>query len=315
MAIYAIYKFEVQEGSRSLFYKDTGKRTIEMANAIVADLLRDGMTIVGKKRGQDQPLKSLDIREHGGVFTWVLCNVKDITKYEGHEKDTLESHPGCFVIFDSRPGVCQIAIERNSAFYSDTDKVVGHICRTFNMRLPEYGLKMVVKRKFQAGKFMDLVRRRILRDHDFVRRIVWEFPNPGKVQGIDADHRMRSHLQALSLLTRATNALSGRLELKGSKSVPLCVDDDEIEGLAQIIALSAQNGYKLTYYFYNSSAINIKDVACACHTIEGRVIRDFENGPQCMGEHGGETYELVQVLDHIREEIADHNENVVDSGE
>ena len=69
MAIYAIYKFEVQEGCRSLFYKDTGKRTIEMANAIVADLLRDGMTIVGKKRGQDQPLKSLDIREHGGVFT------------------------------------------------------------------------------------------------------------------------------------------------------------------------------------------------------------------------------------------------------
>ena len=219
------------------------------------------------------------------------------------------------MIFDSRPGVCQIAIERNSAFYSDTDKVVGHICRTFNMRLPEYGLKMVVKRKFQAGKFMDLVRRRILRDRDFVRRIVWEFPNPGKVQGIDADHRMRSHLQALSLLTRATNALSGRLELKGSKSVPLCVDDDEIEGLAQIIALSAQNGYKLTYYFYNSSAINIKDVACACHTIEGRVIRDFENGQLCMGEHGGETYELIQVLDHIREEIADYNENVVDSGE
>lgn len=51
MAVYAIYSYEIQEGNRTLFYKDTGTRAIDMANEIVGNLLNDGLTIIGKKRG------------------------------------------------------------------------------------------------------------------------------------------------------------------------------------------------------------------------------------------------------------------------
>lgn len=50
MALYAIYSYEIQEGDRSLFYKETGKKAIDMANEIVSNLLNDGLTVVGKKR-------------------------------------------------------------------------------------------------------------------------------------------------------------------------------------------------------------------------------------------------------------------------
>ena len=53
MAVYAIYSYELQEGSRSLFYRETGKKAIDMANEIVGNLLHDGLTVVGKKRKAD----------------------------------------------------------------------------------------------------------------------------------------------------------------------------------------------------------------------------------------------------------------------
>lgn len=39
MAQYAIYSYEIQEGDRSLFYEETGTKTIDMANEIVSNLL------------------------------------------------------------------------------------------------------------------------------------------------------------------------------------------------------------------------------------------------------------------------------------
>ncbi len=315
MAIYAIYSYTILEGNRSLFYKETGKKTIDMANEIISNLLHDGLTVVGKKRKQDQPLKSLNLIERNNVFTWVLCNVKDITQYEGHEKNTLESHPGGFVIIDNRPDVCQIAIEKNSAFDSDTDKVVKYLRRAFNCHLSDYGLKIVITKKWQAGKFKDLIRERIIKYNDSVKKVVWEFPNPDKIRGIDATEQMKDRLEGLKLLTQATNALKGKLTLTGAKGNPLNIDDDTIEDLAQIIALSAQNNYKLSYHFFKTSTVNFKDVVYAYASIDNNVVRDFEIG-QLINKGDDATYELIEKMDEIRKMIGDYeHEKVIDEGE
>ena len=314
MAVYAIYSYEIQEGNRSLFYKETGKKAIDMANEIIGNLLHDGLTIVGKKKRLDQPLKNLHKTEHDGVFTWVLCNVKDITQYEGHEKNTLESHPGGFVIVDNRPDVCQIAIEKNSAFDSDTDKVAKYLKRALNSHLSDYGLKVVIKHKYQAGNFKERVKERLLKG-DSVKKVVWEFPNPDKVKGIDASKQMMGRLEGLKLLTQASKALKGKLTLTGSKGNPIDVDDDKIEDYALFIALSAQNHYNLSYHFWQSSTVNFKDVAYAFGTIENKVITDFEAG-QLINDGNGSTFELIEKLDEIRKTIADYDhEKVVDEGE
>ena len=315
MAVYAIYSYEIQEGNRSLFYKDTGRKAIDMANEIIGNLLKDGLTVVGKKRKQDQPLKSLRLKERDGVFTWELCNVKDIAQYEGHEKNPLESHPGSYVIVDNRPEVCQIAIEKNNAFDNNTDKVVGYLRRALKTHLFEYGLDIIIKRKYQAGKFKDIIRERIVKQKDSVKKVVWEFPNPDKVKGIDASQEMRNRLGGLLLFTQAAQALKGKLTLTASKKHPMDVDDERIEDWAQMIALSAQNSYKLSYYFYNSPVVNFKDVAYAFCTIDNWVIRDFENN-QLVNKGEGTTYELIEKLDEIRNQIADYDhEKVVDNGE
>ena len=126
---------------------------------------------------------------------------------------------------------------------------------------------------------------------------------------------MKERLQGLMLFTQATKALKGKLTLTGSKRNPMDVDDDKIEDWAQIIALSAQNNYKLSYYFYNSSVVNFKDVAYAFATINNKVIRDFETG-QLTDNGEGTTFSLIEILDKIRKQIADYDrEKIVDDGE
>lgn len=315
MAVYAIYSFEIQEGNRSLFYKDTGKKAIDMANEIINNILHDGLTVIGKKRKEDQLLTIRHFIGRDEVFAWELCNVKDKTLCEGHDKIPYEEHPGSYIIVDNRPDVCQIVIEKNSAFGSDTDKVVKYLKRAFKAHLLDYGLKMVIKRKWQASKFKDVIRERIIKDHDSVKRVVWEFPNPDRVKGIDATQQMKDRLNGLMLFTQASKALKGKLTLTGSKKNPIDVDDDKIEDWAQIIALSAQNNYKLAYYFYNSPVVNFKDVADAFGTIDNKLIRDFEEG-YLSNKGEGTTFELIEKLDEIRKQIADYDhEKIVDDGE
>ena len=293
MAIYAIYSYEIQEGNRSLFYKETGKKAIDMANQIISNLLKDGLTVIGKKRNEDQLLTNHHFIGREGVFAWELCNVKDKNLLEGHEKIPYEEHPGSYVIVDNRPDVCQIA----------------------KAHWVEYGLKMVIKRKWQASNFKDVIRERIIKQKDSVKRVVWEFPNPDRVKGIDATQQMKEHLKGLMLFTQASNALKGKLTLIGSKKRSIDVDDDKIEDWAMIMALSAQNNYKLSYYFYNSPVVNFKDVADAFATIDNKVIRDFESG-QLIDKGEGTTFELIDRLDEIRKQIADYDrEKIVDDGE
>lgn len=314
MAVYAIYSYEIQEGNRSLFYKETGKKAIDMANEIISNLLKDGLTVIGKKRNEDQLLTIRHFIGRDGVFAWELCNVKDKTLIEGHEKIPYEEHPGSYVIVDNRPDVCQIAIEKNSAFGPDTDKVVKYLKRAFHAHLFEYGLKMVIKRKWQASNFRNKIEERIIKDHDSVKKVVWEFPNPDRVNGIDANQQMKNRLKGLLLFTQASKALKGKLTLTGSKRTPMDVNDVEIEDWAMIIALSAQNGYKLSYYFYNSPVVNFKDVAYAFASLDNKFIRDFELG-QLINKGEGTTFELIEKLDEIRKQIADYDhEKIVDDG-
>lgn len=249
------------------------------------------------------------------MYAWELCNEKDKILLEGHEKNSVTEHPGSYVIVDNRPNVCQIAIEKNSAFGPNTDNVVKYLRRAFKAHLFEYGLKMVIKRKWQASNFKDIIRERIIKNKDSVKKVVWEFPNPDKVKGIDATQQMKDRLEGLRLFTQASNAIKGKLTLTGSKKNPIDVDDDKIEDWAQIIALSAQNNYKLSYYFHNSSVVNFKDVAYAFASINNKVIRDFESG-QLIDNGEGTTYELIDKLDEIRKQIADYDrEKIVDDGE
>lgn len=95
-----------------------------------------------------------------------------------------------------------------------------------------------------------------------------------------------------------------RKNLKESDGVfiwELCnVKDIAQYGGVQIIALSAQNNYKLSYQFFQSPAIYIKDVASyAFCSKEDLFIKDLYEG-QRVNYGNGDTYALIEILDKIK---------------
>ena len=74
MSVYSVYTFEIQEGEKSLFYNNTSLRTIDKANTIVGNILHDGLTVVGKKKREAMPLRSINMTERNDVYSWTLCN-------------------------------------------------------------------------------------------------------------------------------------------------------------------------------------------------------------------------------------------------
>ena len=82
MAVYAIYSYEIQEGSRSLFYKDTGTRAIDMSNEIVNNILNDGLTVVGKKKKEEHTRQELFVvPEKFNRKKPIYINEKNIRQY------------------------------------------------------------------------------------------------------------------------------------------------------------------------------------------------------------------------------------------
>lgn len=301
MAVYAIYSYEVQEGDKSLLFPDTKEKAITHANEIVAGILKSDFKVLGKKNKKDQVLKCPLESHHENVFVFTLCNDVELPKYDGHKQLPSEhSHPGCYVIIDNREGVCQIAVEKNFAFDSDTDKVVKYLKRSLNEYLKVYGLKVEMNHKYWPETFETLVMKRVAQG-DYVKKVVWEFHDLNKVSGVDAPKDMLEQLSALKFLMEGMKAVKGKLTLQGGK---MNIDTDTVKLLGMILGLCAQNGYNISYHFKKSPAITYKEAVHAISYIENEIIDEFKNNSTVIGNGKEPTYNLILQLDNIRKEIA-----------
>ena len=118
MATYEIFKFDFRKsGQGQLFSKENGRSTLDDAQRIFGEILKEPLVITKQKRGDEVAhLENYVERRDGDILSMVVCNEKDINYRERKEEVTLTTHPGCRVIVDNRPGVGQMAIERDSSF-------------------------------------------------------------------------------------------------------------------------------------------------------------------------------------------------------
>lgn len=318
---YAIYTYEVKPrgnmklqfaGSDDLKF-DMNDTPEEKAHLIINHVMTHRLTVIGKKRKQDVPLIVKELHRHGDVFAFVLCNERDMTYYEGKQKESIVTHPGCYIVVDNRRGVCQIAIEKDDAFDMESNQAVKYLSRSFNDRLHDYGFEIVIKHKFSAESFTKQIKERLFVRRDVVTRIVWDFPNTKRVVGIDATEEQRQWLTSIVNTAVTAKALSGKLTLVGSKQNPLEADSEYNQQIGLMIMLSAQNGYNITYHFADSEKMSFKHASHAFMTIKEELIRDFMQGVSLhgdgvVGEESPEpTFELIWRLDDIRREIVTYN--------
>lgn len=303
MATYAIYKIEFQQARQGqLFSVDTGKSTLDDAQRILGDVLKDKLMIRKEKRGGEVAILDNYIEKwDGDVAVMVVCNEKEIKYKEKKDEVTLATHPGCRVIIDNRPDICQMAIERDDSFNGKTDSVRDLLQDALNKRLEEYRLVVTIKAKKRATEFWRMIDEQVYEHKDRPTKVIFTFPNPKEVTPIDTSPSMATQLNALRAICSAVDATKGVLQMESEKGAQLHIDRTR-EDMAEMVKLCSQNSYDISVHFKHYGVYRFGTTVKALFELKDEVMTDFLRGQR--------SYEisLVEWLDEIRNKIEEYDD-------
>ena len=113
MPTFAIYKLLFSRARQRSLLAEDGRTNLEHAQEYLEEVLTEKLPICKEQRDKSLlPLDNYVEARREGVTLMVVCNEKCHKYREKMEDLELVHHPGCHVIFDNRPGVAQLAIER-----------------------------------------------------------------------------------------------------------------------------------------------------------------------------------------------------------
>ena len=168
------------------------------------------------------------------VFVIKLANSKLINVEKNFQKQRLENNPSCYVIIDNRHDSQQIAIEENTAIFTDIEVVQKILAATFERHLSHNHLSIQINKRFQQSEFWNTIQR--YSNGITMVRFQFSYPNLPRVsETID---------QMISNASRATNSKQTTFEFKSdSDNLTLDSESDMLNGM---VKASADSGCPIT---------------------------------------------------------------------
>ncbi len=313
MIVFGIYKyFFVRSSEKNIFVDNTSDNLIEKAQEIFNGMLHGDKPFPISIEKRDKTLLPLDneiLVKHDRIALMLVCNEKH-KKYEDKkdEKD-LKYHPGCYVIFDNREGVANLAIERTSAFDGNPDKVCTLLQKAINDAFFNNGieLKIEIRCKVKEANLWEIVSHQVDNYNDRVTKVVFNFPVPGKVAGIDAPSEMKDKLSVMAAIARAMNGTKGAYHVEAERNKSLRLDQTQ-EDLAQMVHLCSRNVYDIHVHFKYYGIYRFGSEEKALSSLDEGIIQRFKSSQLAILSSGEMGLELVDWLDnvrHITEEFKD----------
>lgn len=303
MAVYAIYHYDFRQTRESaLKFEDSKETTLDKAQEVFEGLLQgiNPFNISTPKRDGTVVILENEVWKKNDRTTLMLvCNEKH-KKYQNKKEDKdFEFHPGCYVIIDNREDVANIAIERSSAFDSNPDKVCELLQEAFNQKLSEYRLEIEIRSKIREASVWDIVEHQTHEFKDSIKKVVFNFPIPQKVKGVDASKKMKRKLYSLATLGRAFNGAKASYQVEADKNGALKMDRTQ-EDMAQMVQLCTTNAYDIHIHFRYYGIYRFGAAERALYSLDDKVINDFVNNQTTFDDDGKVTFELSRWLDNIR---------------
>lgn len=307
MAIYAIYKLIFEKAEQTcVTASDAGEITIDKAQDLLDEVLKEELPMSKtNKRKEQVRLENYLERTERGISLLMICNEKNIQYSEKKEDRTLTSHPGCYVLIDNRPGVAQVAIERDSSFDGRPDTVRDILEAALNRKMEEYGLVVKINQKWKEGDFWTAVHEQCEVHKDRIRKVEFDFPNPDKVGPVDVNESFKMKMDLLSAFTRMVNADSGRLILSSDKDRIIQFRQEQ-EDMAAMVSLCSQNAYNISVRFEQYGMYRNGTDYKAFSELREEVLTEFRTGQRVLGREHEADLSLVQWLDEIRNVTKDY---------
>lgn len=311
MAQFVIYKYDFKEGDKTLYSTSTGKTALEEAQAHFDKLLQGNQMNLYKmkKHNSEFEIYKNDIFcTHNDITLMTVCKKKDVTIWKDYKELKESSYPFCHVVIDNREGVCQMAIEQASAFDGNPDKVRDILQESIQRELTEMGIKFEIRPKMKVKNFWEMVEEQRSVKKDVIKKVVFEFPNPDKVKGVDATPNMSERLRILSVLAESMGASKGKLSYEDSSEMGLQMERTS-EDLAQMVSLCCNNAYNIAVHFKKMGIYRYGDLVSAVYPIEDKILSDFTSGQTTIGEDSeNPSFALCDRMEDIRNLTKDFND-------
>lgn len=218
------------------------------------------------------------------------------------------SYPYSYVIIDNRDGIGQIAIERSSAWGSNTDKVRDILQQALHRKLADnYGLDISIDAKMSPTKFWDFIHYRLNKAKDQITKIQFAFSNTKKVTPIDAPKIKSDNLNAIINISNISGAIKSAFQMEfdsaGNEKI-----NEKNQDLAEMVNICANNAYELSVYFKDFKVYRCNENVLADYTLDRATLDNFQIGSRILSEKKEEgEFMLLQWLDNIRTETHDYD--------
>ena len=319
MSEYAIYSINIFKSDEQVFgeAKMSPEDALKISNHVLEEIftLRDEYNVPNDDQAKD-PYPMFVAQKRDGVIVLEVRNVqkKKIVKHD-EENSTVgnpvyfdgkeKSYPLCYVVVDARiKGECQVAIERSSAFRSNTD-IVRNILQTFlhTQLFLYYGLDASLPSKMKVSDIHEFIEDRVVNKGDRVERISYEFMNANLS---DKEYKSEFH-QVTQLFLDAQKAVSGIFNLKLDDNSYLNETDRKkrrkVDQVAQAVALCGTYGYELTMFFKKHGKYICNENIKAYFDMPESDITDFINGQ--TSTYADVKFAITKWLDEVRRRIID----------
>lgn len=218
------------------------------------------------------------------------------------------SYPYSYVIIDNRDGIGQIAIERSSAWGSNTDKVRDILQQSLHAKLADtYGLDISIDAKMSSTKFWDFIHYRLKKENDQITKIQFSFPNKKKVLPIDTPTIKNENIRAMMNIAEISGAIKSAFQMEfdseGNDKI-----NEKNQDLAEMVNICANNAYELSVYFKDFKVYRCNENVFADYALDHATLNSFQIGDRIFSETKDEgEFMLLQWLDNIRKETHDYD--------
>ena len=299
MATYAIYKCILKPAEECLTQGNSSVH-VQSAQRILGDTLRSLPKMYKRYRdGTENPYTTNILRHDQNIFVMRISDPKGVKLVDVSQNPyDVTNFPPCYVIFDNRDGICQMAVERRSdAFNGNPDKVRDLLEEHLHIALAKHKLDIEINVKKRVGEFWDLVNERKL-NNDRVKSVKFSFPNQYSAAPIERAEVLEAdivrHMTAVAIATKATK---GTLQLESSKNKSLELKQEG--DIANMVALCCVNGYDLSVQFEEYGEFKYGEEKRMMQQLDEYIILQYLSEENDASIWHGKKTELEKWLDNV----------------
>ncbi len=324
-SLYAIYKYDFHKASERTIQAEAdgidGDKYVKRAQTCFASLFdQNSIDDLAKvnKNGEATRLHNDVIAKMGDIFIWRVNNSqmkewwrrtgKDSKGIDKYEREEIESTPFCYVLFDNRPGVSLMAIEKSTAWGGKPDNVRDMLLENFNRKLADkFDLEMRIEARMNPKDIWEFVHERIYEHEDYIRRIQFVFQNPKKVNKTNAMKVKSNRLKGMLRTVVISDALKGFFTMEFDKYTNGKISQEN-KDMAEMVSLCGENGYDIIITFKEFKTYRVNDYVRAFYPMTPDVLQGFSLGSRTIKDKT----ELEEWFDLVEEQTRDYvNESEV----